>query len=79
MDVSLLDCVFSEASRPIYKKGNVTWAIAYLVPGGLRFRAIPCWVCAIFAVKQAVKSARLLRPSPASASRVIATTLGGYS
>ena len=47
------------------------------VPGGLRFRAIPCWVRAVFAVKQAVISARLLRPSPAPASRAIAAALGG--
>jgi hypothetical protein len=49
------------------------------VPGGLCFRAIRCWVCAILAVKQTVKSAWLLRPSPAPASRAIAATLGGYS
>jgi hypothetical protein len=47
------------------------------VPGGLCFRAIPCWVCTILAVKQAVISARLLRPSPAPASRAIAVALGG--
>jgi hypothetical protein len=33
------------------------------VPGGLCFQAIPCWVCAILAIEQAVISARLLRPS----------------
>jgi hypothetical protein len=49
------------------------------VPGGLCFQAIPCWVCAILTVKQAVISARLLRPSPALASRAIAAALGGYS
>jgi hypothetical protein len=47
------------------------------VPGGLRFRAIPRWVRAVFAVKQAVISVRLLRPSPAPATRTIATALGG--
>jgi hypothetical protein len=47
------------------------------VPGGLCFRAIPCWVHAVFAMKQAVVSARLLRPSPAPATRAIASTLGG--
>jgi hypothetical protein len=47
--------------------------------GGLCFRAIPCWVCAVFTVKQTVKSARLLRPSPAPASRAITAALGGYS
>jgi hypothetical protein len=49
------------------------------IPGGLRFRAIPCWVRVVFAMKQAVISARLLRPSlsPAPATRAIAATLGG--
>jgi hypothetical protein len=47
------------------------------VPGGLRFRAIPRWVHAVFAMKQAVISARLLRLSPAPATRAIAATLGG--
>jgi hypothetical protein len=47
------------------------------VPGGLRFWAIPRWVCAVFAMKQAVISTRLLRPSPAPAMRAIATALGG--
>jgi hypothetical protein len=49
------------------------------IPGGLCFWAIPCWVCAILAVKQAVKSARLLCLSPAPASRAIVVALGGYS
>jgi hypothetical protein len=49
------------------------------VLGGLCFRAIPCWVCAILAMKQAVISARLLRPSLALTSRAIAAALGGYS
>jgi hypothetical protein len=47
------------------------------VPGGLRFRAIPSWVHAVFAVKQAVISARLLRPSPATTMRAITAALGG--
>jgi hypothetical protein len=47
------------------------------VPGGLRFRAIPRWVRAVFAVKQAVKSARLLRPSPVPTMRAIVAALGG--
>jgi flagellar biosynthesis protein FliR len=47
------------------------------VPGGLRFRAIPRWVRAVFAVKQAVIPARLLRPSPAPATRAIIAALGG--
>jgi flagellar biosynthesis protein FliR len=45
------------------------------VPGGLRFRAVPCWVRTVFAVKQTVKSARLLRPSSAPTTSSIA--LGG--
>jgi hypothetical protein len=47
------------------------------VPGGLCFRAIPCWMCAVFAMKQAIISARLVRPSPAPASRAIVVALGG--
>jgi hypothetical protein len=47
------------------------------VPSGLRFRAIPRWVHAVFVVKQAVISTRLLRPSPAPATRAIAAALGG--
>jgi hypothetical protein len=47
------------------------------VLGGLCFRAVPRWVRTVFAMKQAVKSARLLRPSLAPATRAIATTLGG--
>jgi hypothetical protein len=46
------------------------------VPGGLCFRAIPCWVCAILAMEHAVISMRLLRPSPTPASRAIAAALG---
>jgi hypothetical protein len=46
------------------------------VPGGLRFRAVPRWVRAVFAVKQAVKSARLLRPSSAPTTSAIAVALG---
>jgi hypothetical protein len=44
--------------------------------GGLGFWAIPCWVCAVFVVKQIVKSAWRLSPSPAPASRAIASALG---
>jgi hypothetical protein len=46
------------------------------IPGGLGFRTIPCWVCAVFAVKQAVESAQLLCPSAASSSGVVAAILG---
>jgi hypothetical protein len=49
----------------------------HLVPGGLRFRAIPRWVRAVFAVKQTIKYARLLRPSSAPTTRAIAVALGG--
>ena len=47
------------------------------VPGGLRFRAVPRWVRAVFAMKQAVKSARLLRLSSAPTTRAIVVALGG--
>jgi hypothetical protein len=47
------------------------------VPGGLRFQAIPRWVRAVFDVKQAVISARLLRPSSALTTRAIVAALGG--
>ena len=47
------------------------------VPGGLRFRTISCWVRAVLAMEQAVESAWLLRPSPASSSGAIAAALGG--
>jgi hypothetical protein len=49
----------------------------HLVPGGLCFRAIPCWVCAVFAVKQAVIYALLLRPSLDPATRAIVAALWG--
>ena len=45
------------------------------VPGGLNFRAIPRWVRAVFAVKQVVISAWLLRPAPVT--RAIVAALGG--
>jgi hypothetical protein len=61
-----------------------SWVVGWLRPrhpvsGGLRFRAVPCWVHAVFAVKQAVKSARLLRPSSAPTTSSVATALGGIS
>jgi hypothetical protein len=46
------------------------------VPGGLCFWAIPCWMRAVFDMKQAVIFAWLLRLSPAPASRAIAAALG---
>jgi hypothetical protein len=47
------------------------------VPGGLCFRTVSRWVRAVVAVKQAVKSAWLLRPSSAPTTRAIAAALGG--
>jgi hypothetical protein len=46
------------------------------VPGGLGLRTVPCWVSAVVAVKQTVESARLLCPSVASSSCVVAAALG---
>jgi hypothetical protein len=59
-----------------------SWVVDWLcprhpVPGGLRFRAVPRWVRAVFTVKQTVKSARLLRPSSAPTTSAIAAALGG--
>jgi hypothetical protein len=59
-----------------------SWVVGWLLPrhpisGVLHFRAVPCWVRAVFAVKQAVKSARLLRPSSAPTTSSIAAALGG--
>jgi hypothetical protein len=61
---------------------NNSWVVGGLcprhpVPGGLRFWAIPGWVRAVFTVKQAVISARLLRLSPAPTTCAIAAALGG--
>jgi hypothetical protein len=47
------------------------------VSGCLRFWAVSCRVGAVFAVEQAVKSARLLRASPAPTASSISTALGG--
>jgi hypothetical protein len=58
----------------------VSWLCSrHPVLGGLCFRTVSCWVRAILTMKQAVKSAWLLRPSPAPPSRGITVTLGGYS
>jgi hypothetical protein len=59
-----------------------SWVVGWLhprhpVPGGFRLRAVPRWVRAVFAMKQVVKSARLLRPSSVLITSAIATTLGG--
>jgi hypothetical protein len=58
-----------------------SWVVGWLrprhpVPGGLRFRAVPSWVRAVFTVKQAVKSARLLCPSSAPTTSSVAVALG---
>jgi hypothetical protein len=58
-----------------------SWVVGWLRPrhpvsGGLRFRAVPCWVRTVFAVKQAVESARLLRSSKAPTTSSIAAALG---
>jgi hypothetical protein len=47
------------------------------VLGGLGFWTIPCWVRAVLAVKQAVKSAQLLCPSTAPPSDAVVMALGG--
>jgi hypothetical protein len=59
-----------------------SWVVGWLrprhpVPGGLRFRTVPHWVRAVFAVKQAVKSTRLLRPSSAPTTSAIVVALEG--
>ena len=58
----------------------VGWCCSgHSVPSGLGLQTIPCWVRAVFAVKQAIESARLLCPSATSSSCVVAMALGGYS
>jgi hypothetical protein len=47
------------------------------VSGGLRLWAVPCRVRAVFTVEQAVKSARLLCPSPAPTTSSVAVALWG--
>jgi hypothetical protein len=59
-----------------------SWVVGWLcprhpVPGGLRFRVVPRWVRAVFAVKQVVKSMRSLRPSSAPTTSAIVAALGG--
>jgi hypothetical protein len=49
------------------------------VSGGLRLWAISGLMGAVFAVKQAVKSARWLRTSPTPSASSISAALGGYS
>jgi hypothetical protein len=62
--------------------GDNSWVVCglcsgYPVPGGLRFRAVPRRVRAVFTVKQAVKSARLLCLSSTPTTRAIVAALGG--
>jgi hypothetical protein len=49
------------------------------VSGGLRLWAVSCRVCAVFAVEQAIKYARLLRTSLAPTTSSVSVALGGYS
>jgi hypothetical protein len=49
----------------------------HLHSGGLRLWAVSCRVHAVFAVEQAVKSARLLRTSSAPTARSVSVALGG--
>jgi hypothetical protein len=61
--------------------GDNSWVVGGLclghpVPGGLRFRAVPRRVRAFFAVKHAVKSARLLCPFSTTTTCAIAARTG---
>jgi hypothetical protein len=47
------------------------------VLGGLSLRTDPCWMRAVFAVKQAIESSRLLGLSSAPSSCVVAAALRG--
>jgi hypothetical protein len=47
------------------------------VLGGLSLRTVPCWVRAVFVVKQAIEMSRLLGPSSASSSCAVVATLMG--
>jgi hypothetical protein len=49
------------------------------ISGGLRLWVVSGLVGAVFAVEQAVKSARLLRTSPAPTTSSVPAALGGYS
>jgi hypothetical protein len=48
---------------------------SHSVLGGLGLRAVPGGVCAVFTMKQAVKSSWLLGPASASSSRVVVVVL----
>jgi hypothetical protein len=49
----------------------------HFVLGCLSLQTIPCWMCAVFAVKQAIESLRLLCPSSTSSSCAAAAALRG--
>jgi hypothetical protein len=54
-----------------------SWVVGWLrprhpVPGGLCFRAVPCWVRTVFAMKQTVKSAAALGRIVLTTSYVVA-------
>ena len=50
---------------------------SHSVLGGLGLRTIPCWMRTVLVVKQVVESSRLLGPSSAPSSCVVAATLRG--
>jgi hypothetical protein len=50
---------------------------SHSVLGGLSLWTIPCWMRTVFVVKQAIESSRLLGPSSAPSSCVVAATLRG--
>jgi hypothetical protein len=57
----------------------VGWlSFGHSTPGGLGLRIVPCWVRAVFAVKQAIESSRLLCPSAAPSSCAVAVALGVF-
>jgi hypothetical protein len=63
-----------------YSSSVVGWLrLCHPVSGGLRLWAVSCRVHAVFTVEQAVKSARLLRTSPAPTTSSVSVALGGYS
>jgi hypothetical protein len=56
----------------------ISWlGSGHSVLGGLSIRTIPCWMCAVLVVKQAIESSRLLGPSFAPSSCVVVATLRG--
>jgi hypothetical protein len=56
----------------------VSWlSSGHSVLGCLSLRIVPCWMRAVFAMKQAIESSRLLCPSSASSSCIIVAALRG--